>query len=73
MRMSPKGFSPTASWTSNRNADRLEEHDFSNLLQDFKYAVGRDDQTMMEYCEGELMRMFREKKATSRRVARTKR
>ena len=69
MMISAKGFCPAASWTYKRDSERLEDHDFCNWLQEFKYAVRSEDQMMMEYCESELMRMFREKRAGTRRRA----
>ncbi len=65
--MASKGFSPAASWTCKPESEQLQEHDFCNLLQEFRYAVQRQDPMMMEYCEAELKRMFRERKATARR------
>lgn len=62
-----KAFSPSASWTYKLDSEQLEDHDFSNLLQEFAYAVQRQDRRMMEYCECELKRMFRERKAATRR------
>ena len=60
--MTPRtAFSPAASWTHKLDSERLQEHDFTNLLQEFKYAVERQDRMMMEYCECELGRMYREK------------
>lgn len=58
---STNSFSAAASWTYKPDSDQAQEHDFSNLLEEFAYAVQRQDRMMMEYCEGELKRMFREK------------
>ena len=55
-------FSPATSWTHKLDSERLQEHDFTNLLVEFKYAVERRDQMMMEYCECELNRMYRERR-----------
>jgi hypothetical protein len=55
-------FSPAASWTHKLDSERLQEHDFLNLLVEFKYAVERQDFMMMEYCEVELNRMYRERR-----------
>jgi len=52
-------FSPAASWTYKLDSEQAQEHDFSNLLEEFGYAVHRQDRMLMEYCEGELKRMFR--------------
>ena len=60
--MTPKmAFSPAASWTQRLDPKERQKHDFSNLLLEFKYAVNRQDRMMMEYCECELQRMYREK------------
>ena len=60
-------FVPAASWTHKLDSEAKEEHDFSNLIQEFAYAVQRQDRTMMAHCEGELKRMFQERRATTRR------
>lgn len=54
-------FGPAASWTHKVDSEEKRKHDFSNLLLEFRYAVERADQMMMEYCDGELERMYREK------------
>jgi hypothetical protein len=64
--MHARSFTPARSWTCKPNSEQAREHDFSNLLEEFAYAVRRQDQMMMEYCESELKRMFRERKATAR-------
>jgi hypothetical protein len=58
-----KGFSPASSWTCKPDSEQAQERDFSNLLEEFGYAIQRQDQAIMEYCESELKRMFRERKA----------
>ena len=63
---STKAFFPAASWTCPLDSERRQRHDFSNLLLEFKYAVERQDSMLMEYCECELERMYRERKATTR-------
>ena len=62
--------SPAASWTHRRDLQAVREHDFGNLLQDFRYAVEQQDRTMMDYCECELRLMFREGTTKSAAVAR---
>jgi len=57
----------TLSWTHNFNSEQQQDHDFCNLLQEFAYAVDRQDRPMKDYCEHELKRMFRERKITPRR------
>jgi len=42
-------------------SEEKQKHDFSNLILEFRYAVERADQMMMEYCDGELQRMYRER------------
>jgi len=55
----PSTFSPAASWTYKTESEQAQEHDFSNLLAEFAYAVQRQDRMMINYCESELKRMFR--------------
>ena len=55
-------FSISTSWTHKLDSERLEEHDFNNLIQEFRYAVERQDRMMMVYCEGELKRMYQERR-----------
>ena len=58
--MTPRAaFSPAASWTYKLDSDKKQKHDFSNLVQEFRYAVQQQDRMMMEYCESELERMYR--------------
>jgi hypothetical protein len=47
-------------------SEEKKKHDFSNLVLEFRYAVERADQMMMEYCDGELERMYHERRATTR-------
>jgi hypothetical protein len=66
--MTPRtAFAPAASWTHKLDSVEKQEHDFSNLLSELGYAVRRNDRAMMNYCEYELKRMFRDKKATVKR------
>jgi hypothetical protein len=65
--MTPRTFAPAASWTHKLESEQKQEHDFSNVLSEFGYAVLRQDLMMMKFCECELKRMFREKKPTKRR------
>jgi len=51
--------SPAAGWTRRLDSEERQEHEFSNLLQEFLYAVQRQDGMMVEYCARELKRMFR--------------
>jgi hypothetical protein len=44
-------FIPAASWTHNLESDKKQEHDFSNLLPEFRYAVLREHRTLTDYCE----------------------
>ena len=60
-------FVPAVSWTHRLDSEAKEEHDFSNLILEFGYAVQRQDQTMMRYCECELERMFHERRTIGRR------
>ena len=55
-------FFTAASWTHKLNSERHEEHDFANLLLEFRYAVERQEQMMMDYCELELGRLYRERR-----------
>jgi hypothetical protein len=57
-----KATFPAASWTHKLNSEEKEEHEYSNLLQEFAYAVQRQDGMMMKYCVCELKRMFRERR-----------
>ncbi len=62
-RMTPRTtFSSAASWTHKLDSDKQQEHDFCNLLQELGYAVRREDGKMMEYCECELRRMYRDRR-----------
>lgn len=61
-------FCPAASWTYKVESEEKKKHDFSNLVLEFKYAVERADQMMMDYCGGELERMYLERRATPRRA-----
>ena len=54
-------FCPAASWTHKVDGKEKKKHDFSNLLLEFKYAIERQDQMLMEYCDSELERMYRER------------
>jgi hypothetical protein len=49
-------FYPAASWTHKLDSEKQQEHDFSNLLQEFGYALRRQDGKMIEYFECELRR-----------------
>jgi len=60
-------FEPAASWPHKADSEEEQEQDFSNLLQQFGYAVQRQDGIMTKYCECELKRMFREKETTTTR------
>ena len=59
---SPKAIFPAASWTHKLNSEEKQEHEYANLLQEFAYAVERQDGMMMQYCACELKRMFRERR-----------
>jgi hypothetical protein len=54
------------SWTHKVDSEDKEEHDFNNVLLEFRYAVEREDPTFVEYCERELGRMYRARGATKR-------
>ena len=61
--MPPKtAFSLAASWTHKPDSEKQQEHDFSNLLQEFGYALRRQDGKMIEYFECELRRMYRDRR-----------
>ena len=61
--MSPiKTFTPSVSWSSWLDYEKQQEHDFCNLLQEFRYAVMRKDQIVIEYCETQLKQMYRERR-----------
>ena len=64
-------FVPATSWTYQRDCEEKQKHDFSNLLQEFGYAVERQDGAMMRYCSCELERMFLEWRATAGRRRRS--
>jgi hypothetical protein len=51
----------TASWTYKLDPDKKRQHDFSHSVMEFKYAVQQQDQLMIDFCENELERMFRER------------
>jgi hypothetical protein len=70
--MSPiKTFTTSASWSSWLDYEKQQEHDFCNLLQEFRYALLREDQKLIEYCESELKRMYRERRqVTEKQVTR---
>jgi hypothetical protein len=55
-------FFPAVSWTHHLDSERHEEHDFDNLLLELRYAVERQEQTMMKFCESELSRLYRERR-----------
>jgi len=55
-------FAPAASWRYKLDSDKKQEHDFGNLLLEFKFAVDRSDRMMMDYCERELSRMYRDRR-----------
>lgn len=57
-----KATFPAPSWTHRLNSEEKQEHEYSNLLQEFAYAVQRQDGMMMKYCVCELKRMFRERR-----------
>lgn len=59
---STKAIFPAASGTHKLNSEEKQEHEFSNLVQEFAYAVQRQDGMMMKYCACELKRMFRERR-----------
>ena len=59
---SAKAIFPAAIWTHKLNSEEKQEHEFSNLLQEFVYAMQRQDGMVMKYCECELKRMFRERR-----------
>ena len=64
--MTPRtAFVPAASWTHTLDSEQKQEHDFSNMLSELGYAVRRDDKMMLKFCEGELKRMFRERKPST--------
>jgi len=52
-------FTPAASWTYKLDSEAKREHDFNNLLLELCCAVERQDSMLIEYCEGELKRMYR--------------
>ena len=56
---STRAVSPAAGWTHKLDPEEKQDHEFSNLLQEFLYAVQRHDGMLMEYCACELKRMFR--------------
>lgn len=56
---STKLFFAAASWTHKLDSEDKQEHDFNNLLMEFRYAVQRQDSRFIEYCERELGRMYR--------------
>jgi hypothetical protein len=53
---------PAASWTHHLDSERHKEHDFANLLLEFRYAIERKEPMLMRYCESELDRMYRERR-----------
>ena len=58
---------PTASWTHKLDSEKRQEHDFSNLLQEFGYALRREDEKMIEHLESELRRMYRDRRPQKER------
>lgn len=52
-------FTAAKSWTHRLDSEAKHEHDFNNLLLEFRYAMQRQDSTFAEYCERELGRMYR--------------
>jgi hypothetical protein len=56
-----KGTYPAVPWTHKLNSEEKQAREYSNLLQEFKYAVQRQDEMMMKYCTCELKRMFRDR------------
>jgi hypothetical protein len=65
--LSKAPFSPAASWTHKLDSEKQQEHDFSNLLQEFGYALRRQDGKLIEYFERELRRMYRDRRPQTRR------
>jgi len=57
-------FRAAASWTHKVESEEKKKHDFSNLILEFRYAVEREDQMMMEHCRSELVRMYRDRRAS---------
>ncbi len=57
-----KVTTPVASLVPRWDHEQQQEHDFCNLLQEFQWAVERQDRMMMEYCDFELKRMFRDRR-----------
>ena len=55
-----------ASWTHKLDSEKKQEHDFSNLILECRYAIQRQDQMMTEFCENELSRMYRERRRQKR-------
>ncbi len=43
-----RAFLTTASWTHKLDSEDKLEHDFNNLLLEFRYAVQRQDPTFVE-------------------------
>jgi len=60
-------FSTAASWTHKLTSEMQQEHDFSNLLQEFGYALRRQDGKLIEHIEYELRRMYRDRRPQKRR------
>jgi len=46
--------------------EKVQEHDFSNLIQEHRIAVERQDRRLIDYCECELGRMYRERRPGKR-------
>jgi hypothetical protein len=62
-------FSPAANWTQKLDSERLQEHNFANLVLEHRLAVERQDRQLIEYCECELGRMYRARRLrTSSRI-----
>lgn len=68
---STRAVSPAAGWMHKLDPEEKQEHEFSNLLQEFLYAVQRQDGMMTEYCAYELKRMFRERRPQNKGHRRT--
>lgn len=51
------------SWTHKLDSENKQEHDFNNLLLEFRYAIERQDAMFAEYCERELGRMYRARRS----------
>jgi hypothetical protein len=64
--ISRTAFALAANRAYKLDSEKVQEHDFSNLVQEHRVSVERQDRRLIEYCECELGRMYRERRPRKR-------